>query len=71
MPPKKQEITLVVESHDLPSLELRQRRKSGLKQTSNSVTKSRNEAIQDEFRMVWCCACVSLRKIQGQIYRGK
>ena len=52
MPPEKQEITLVVESHDLPSLELRQRRKSGLKETSNSVTKSRNEAIQDEFRMV-------------------
>lgn len=52
MPPKKQEITLVVEGHDLPSLELRQRRKSGLKQTSNSVTESRNEAIQDELGMV-------------------
>lgn len=52
MSPEEQEVSLVVQRHDLPALEFGQRREEVLEHLADAVTERGDEAVEDELGMV-------------------
>ena len=69
MPSEKQEITLVMQSYHLATLELGERWEQSLKHSSNGMSEASGKVVQDKLGVMWCCSCVSLVGVslpQGQ-----
>jgi len=47
VPPKEQEVSLIVESDDLSSAKLGKRGKEGAEEPSNGISKKSGEVVQD------------------------
>jgi hypothetical protein len=60
MSAEEQEVTLVMESYDLPALELGQGRKERLKHPTDRVSESRNKIVQNELGVMRRCTGMSL-----------
>ena len=60
MSSEKQEITLVMQSYHLATLELGKRREQRLKHSSDGMSKAGGKIIQDKLRVMRCCSCMSL-----------
>ena len=69
MSSEEHEITLVMESYYLATLELREWREQSLKHSSNTMSKASGKVVQNQLGVMWCCSCVSLVGVslsQGQ-----